>query len=503
MADRDDEETEGLLPGTGTACPMKILGPEDDNSDVAWRVTGSCLGLLASSYNILAADLVTSMMQDLYGNLIFTDAARHFMWGLQLSGLVSGMVGFGLASDLLGRRWTSVISAGLITLGAIAGVLTVPSGSSGSTANLPWEFGLCRFVMGLGAGGEFPLAVTVTADAARGMESRGQLLAVLASMHGLSMLLLGGVCFGAFTLQLSNEAMWRLMLAVGTLPAWEAAFLRLRMETSGPYSDVAWRFEDVLSTTSRAMAQGRRPLWKQQFRQLGKAVEIYWQQLLAAMAVWLLMNASLHRVGTLRGHLLGHSLGYDGLAPEGKARADARFLLISGTVATAGFAIAIMLVKRVGPGALQLYGFLGTAAAFFAASLTLGQAPKDGLLACLGVALLSMSLGPRTATLVDPTEAFPACARGTFVGLCAACGELGVLLGDHVRSLSETGSVTPTVLIHCGSLALLGAGASVLFGRREGDRCVLESPRLAARVRLDLYGHHARCDFQGGFGPGW
>lgn len=493
---------------------MKILGPEDDCSDVAWRVTGSCLGFLASSYNVLAADLVTSMMQNFHGDQVVSETSRHFLWGIQLGGLVLGMVGFGLASDLVGRRWTSVVSASLLTLGALASVFVMPHLGSGHEASrLPWEFGLCRFAMFLGAGGEFPLALTVAADAARGLESRGQLLALLASMYGLSMLLLGGVCFGALSLQLSHESSWRLMLAAGALPAWEAAFLRLRMETvenSGPYPDVAWRFEDMLGPRGAMARGGRRPLWRQQLHQLGKALQIYWPQLLGGMAVWLLTDASLHRAASLRGHPLGDSLGYGALTPEGKATMDAWFLIACGAITTAGVAVAALLVGRVGASSLQLYGFVAAAAAFFAASLTVGltvgRTARGGLLPSLAAALFFLSLGPRAATLVSPTEAFPACARGTFVGLCAACGELGALLGVLVRGLSETGAVTPIVLVHCGSLALLGAVASVLSWPKEGDPSMLESPRLAARVSLNLYGHRARCDFQGGFGPssgGW
>ena len=104
-----------------------------------------------------------------------------------LIGSVLGQLGFGFAGDIFGRKWSFVITAALIILGCL-GAATASAGfevpncspidmghyigfgsqacmPKGSFDNVYFQLVAWRFILGLGVGGEYPLASTITRQA--------------------------------------------------------------------------------------------------------------------------------------------------------------------------------------------------------------------------------------------------------------------------------------------------------------------------------------------------
>lgn len=73
-----------------------------------------------------------------------------------LLGLLLGQILFGIFGDTLGRRSSFFMASSLLVLGSVLSVF-----SSGSGV---FEFSLFRFIVGLGAGGMYPLVAAITRE---------------------------------------------------------------------------------------------------------------------------------------------------------------------------------------------------------------------------------------------------------------------------------------------------------------------------------------------------
>lgn len=89
---------------------------------------------------------------------------------------------------------------------------------------------ICRFILGVGIGGEYPLSATISAESAV-TATRGRNTAAVFSMQGFGMLLapvLGYVLVS--TMGTDNlDLVWRLLLAFGAVPGLVMFYWRLTM----------------------------------------------------------------------------------------------------------------------------------------------------------------------------------------------------------------------------------------------------------------------------------
>ena len=116
----------------------------------------ACIGFLADSYDLFTIDLVVLILQLEYGELLVSARAKAMMVSAMLAGVVIGQLAFGYVADWLGRKWAFVTTAALTILGALS--CSLCSGP----ATLPIQMSVCRFFLGLGVGGEYPLSATET-----------------------------------------------------------------------------------------------------------------------------------------------------------------------------------------------------------------------------------------------------------------------------------------------------------------------------------------------------
>ena len=83
-----------------------------------------------------------------------------------------------------------------------------------------------RFMMGVGIGGEYPMASTVTSESSTN-STRGRNLAAVFSMQGVGRIMCATVlCIVAHTMGTNWNAMWRVAVIIGALPMVGALYLR-------------------------------------------------------------------------------------------------------------------------------------------------------------------------------------------------------------------------------------------------------------------------------------
>jgi len=136
------------------------------------------MGFLADAYDLFVIDMVMSILHRLHpGGMGAND--KSMVASATLVGAIIGQVSFGLLGDWIGRRWTFMATCVLIIMGAVlSGCVTW-----GGPVALVTQLALCRFCLGVGVGGEYPLAATIAAEGAS-FGSRGRLIAAIFSMQG-------------------------------------------------------------------------------------------------------------------------------------------------------------------------------------------------------------------------------------------------------------------------------------------------------------------------------
>lgn len=82
-------------------------------------------------------------------------------------GLFVGQVVFGILGDYIGRRRTFVWSTVAMAVGSTLSIFSGSIPFVSSTITPLFEFGLFRFVVGLGAGGLYPIVATVTRESSQ------------------------------------------------------------------------------------------------------------------------------------------------------------------------------------------------------------------------------------------------------------------------------------------------------------------------------------------------
>jgi MFS family permease len=171
------------------------------------------------------AELLGSQSHQLSNTAVQTQAAA-WMTSIFIAGWATGGLIFGIYGDRLGRVRTMAITIAIYSLF---------TGLSATALHL-WDFGLYRFLTGVGIGGEFAAGASLIAEI---LPARLRPYA-LGFMQAVAMLgtLLGTLCSMGIEVtahyQVAHReiAGWRLLFMIGALPALVLIPLRLKVEES-------------------------------------------------------------------------------------------------------------------------------------------------------------------------------------------------------------------------------------------------------------------------------
>src|SRR6266705_6064313 len=126
-----------------------------------------------------------------------------------------GSVIFGYLADHLGRKFVYGYELVVLAVGAIASAL-----SPNVIVLL-----IFRFILGLGIGGDYPVSATLMSEYAN-RRDRGKLITMVFSMQGLGLILGPLVALGLLLVGMQHDLTWRIMLALGAVPALGTFYLR-------------------------------------------------------------------------------------------------------------------------------------------------------------------------------------------------------------------------------------------------------------------------------------
>lgn len=343
-------------------------------------------------------------------------------------GMAIGAFVFGIFADRIGRKsvfiWTLVIFSIASGLSAMATTLTV--------------FMILRFLIGMGLGGELPVASTLVSESVASHE-RGRVVVLLESFWAVGWLLAALISYFIIP-----EYGWRVALLLTAIPALYAIYLRLHLPDSPQFT--------AKKNPSRSIMQNLKDVWSKQYIKPTLMLWIVWFTVVFSyygMFLWL------PSVMVLKGFSLIKSFEY---------------VLIMTLAQLPGYFTAAWLIEKLGRKFVLATYLFGTALS----ALVFGLTDMTWILIVSGMLLSFFNLGAWGALYAYTPEQYPTVIRGTGVGMAASIGRLGGIFGPLlVGVLMAKGiSIGWIFSIFCVSI-LIGIIAILLLGK-ETKQTVLQ-----------------------------
>ncbi len=408
-------------------------------------------------FDAMDVGIVTFVLASLKTSWSLTHQQIGNIASVGLLGMFIGAAFAGTLSDRIGRKM------------AFQGTLFVFSIASG-LCGLAWGYGsllFFRFLVGLGLGGELPVASTLVSEFSPA-RYRGRMLTLLESFWAYGWVL--AAIIGYFVIPRWG---WRAAFFLGALPAFYVFVLRRAMPESprfllsrGKEAEAEkilqrWGGEEAggeesgsgLGSGQQISGDSGQPSpAKVGFRELWSFS--YLRRTLCLWILWFCMVYSYYGIFIWLPSLLVES-GYTLIR-------SFRFVLIITLAQIPGYFSAALLVDRIGrKWVLTSYLFLCALAANF-----FGRANSVGEILLWGSLISFFNLGAWGVVYTYTPELYPTRLRGTGSGWAAAFGRLGgivapavvgAMLGAGSRSHMEIfGMFTVVLLVGALNVAVLG-----------------------------------------------
>jgi MFS transporter, putative metabolite:H+ symporter len=373
------------------------------------------------------------------GMLSFIIAALKVEWDLsseqmgwigsvQSIGMAVGALIFGLMADRIGRKNVFIITLLLFSIG---------SGISAFATSIT-VFLILRFFIGMGLGGELPVASTLVSESVPA-EKRGRIVVLLESFWAAGWLIAAVISYFIIP-----KYGWSTALLISATPALYALYLRVGLPDSP-------RFEAIKEKEKISPFQSLANLWTNEYRRRTTMLWIVWFCVVFSyygMFLWL------PSVMVLKGFSLIKSFGY---------------VLIMTLAQLPGYFTAAWAIERFGRKFVLAVYLIGTAISAF----LFGNAESTTLLITSGILLSFFNLGAWGGLYAYTPEQYPTIIRGTGSGSAAAFGRLGGVLGPLLVGylVAQNTSISTIFTIFC--ISVFVAALAVIFLGKETKNKVL------------------------------
>jgi putative MFS transporter len=380
------------------------------------------LGIAGTGWMFDALDvgLLSFVMAALKQDWNLPASAVGWIGGINSIGMAFGALLFGLLADRIGRQRVFILTLLLFS---------VASGLSALSVTLGMLLAL-RFFIGMGLGGELPVASTLVSESVPARE-RGKIVVLLESFWALGWILAALIAY--FVIPRYG---WRIALLLGALPALYAVYLRLQLPDSPRFLPRA--------AARAGFAKNLAQLFSQPHR---RATVMLWMLWFSVVFSYYGMFLWLPGVVGLKGFGLMKSFEY---------------VLIMTLAQLPGYFSAAWLIERFGRKFVLITYLLGTAlsAYFFGNAATVTQ------LLIAGMLLSFFNLGAWGALYAYTPEQYPDAIRATGAGAAAAIGRVGGIFGPLAVGycLAAQISIEAIFLIFC-AVIVLGVCAVAALGR--------------------------------------
>lgn len=416
----------------------------------------SGMGLMADMYDLNIINIVRPLLEAEYGQM--SPWQNSLITSASIGGCIVGMLVIGNLSDKIGRRSLFVATAVLISFAMLGSALAVPTPSLGMDV-YTWLI-LWRFLMGIGLGGEYPLAAANTVENVGAANSTRSLLLVYAVAA------IGDIGAPLVVLALSvgptahmAGGIWRLAFGFGAMMSLLCAGSRWALlketqsfrRTAEAPRLVAGDAEDA--RTIRESGDRCHPLTA--LRHMPKS-------LIGTCGAWLIYDIVTYACG----------LYSTDIFPMDNSLGSAWTVLFINSISIPGLVVALIASPYVSLRDLQLVGFVGMMLCFVPLASNWYRTGQSGNLTLFSIMRCFDYLGPGVGTYVIPGQVFPTKVRGTAHGMAAATGKVGALIGTVLFPLLSEEFGLGWTLVMCAGLSMLGLMWTLLFVPSYGAKAI-------------------------------
>ena len=371
-------------------------------------------------FDALDVGLLSFIMAALKHDWNLSATQVGWIGGINSIGMALGALVFGLLADRIGRKKVFILTLLMFS---------VASGLSALATTLVMLLVL-RLFIGLGLGGELPVASTLVAESVPAHE-RGRIVVLLESFWALGWILAALIAY--FIIPSHG---WRIALLLGALPALYAVYLRLRLPDSPRFAPPTAAHTGFASKLAQLFARPYR-----------RATVMLWVLWFSVVFSYYGMFLWLPGVVGLKGFGLMKSFEY---------------VLLMTLAQLPGYFSAAWLIERFGRKFVLITYLLGTAlAAYF-----FGTADSVAQLLTAGMLLSFFNLGAWGALYAYTPEQYPDAIRATGAGAAAAIGRVGGIFGPLAVGYLLTAQVgIETIFVIFCTVIVLGVTAVAVLGK--------------------------------------
>ncbi|KAG7086871.1 hypothetical protein E1B28_002792 [Marasmius oreades] len=486
------------------------------------------VGFFLDAYDLFIINPVSTMLQyRLYGGNLLPPRLEGLMKASANIGTVIGQLLFGYLADSLGRKAVYGKELMVIIIATIL-CLTTPTGQISPDSCLIY-LSIFRILVGVGVGGDYPLAASIISDRAN-LRKRGTLLAYIISNQG----------WGSFVGSLATiivlecykhvmnvegktskvDGVWRIIVGISLIPAFGTLYQRVTMPESKRFeaskdleqeknlmelklanertegfhvksssSGLDTSKEEAAATAEfniDEIPEARKE--RAQFREFCRYFS-EWRHLkllIGTSMCWFLLDIAFYGINLNQNFVL-QQIGFDGktgTAWERLFNVSTGGIIITALGFVPGYWATILTIETLGRKKIQLHGFL--LAALFLGILagkfdTLSHA---SFIVCFALLQFFFNFGANMTIYIIPAELFPTRFRGFAHGISAAAGKVGAMISALAFNQLSKDIGTPAVLWIFFSVCILGALFTLLLPEvkgRDPDLILAEEIREARR----------------------
>lgn len=374
------------------------------------------------------------------GMLSFIIAALKVEWNLSAEqmgwigsinsiGMAVGALIFGLMADRVGRKSVFIITLLLFSIG---------SGASAFTTTITM-FLVLRFFIGMGLGGELPVASTLVSESVP-VEKRGRIVVLLESFWAVGWLVAAVISYFVIP-----KFGWQVALLISAIPAIYTLYLRMGLPDSP-------RFTEVKKKEKISVFQSMAKLFSKEY---GRQTTMLWVVWFCVVFSYYGMFLWLPSVMVMKGFSLIKSFEY---------------VLIMTLAQLPGYFTAAWFIEKFGRKFVLAVYLTGTAiSAYF-----FGNADTTALLMISGILLSFFNLGAWGGLYAYTPEQYPTIIRGTGTGMAASFGRIGGVLGPLLVGYLVAGKTSVSMIFTIFCITILVGAAAVVFLGKETKSKVLE-----------------------------
>lgn len=383
----------------------------------------SSLGVLLDGYNLT---IIAVALIPLSAVFHLQPASLSLLASSMLLGSVAGGISAGVLADRWGRR--TLLIADLL-------VFLVFSLVSALVDHYVWLV-LCRFVVGIAVGADYAISPTYLAEFSP-PETRGFNMGAMWVAWSVGAVLSFGVG-GIMVIGFAPDLSWRLLFAMGMVPALIGLLMRTRLPESPRWLNRPLRVQNQLKAMPRKSGLGR--AW----------ILVLWP--------WFFYDFASYGLGLLLPLLLT-SHGY---ASHATAIWTTGLGALMGGL---GSVWAMFRVDRRGRTFWQMRGFMLATGGLWLLAGFLQWRTHAVMVVVAGLMVVNffMGLGPGLTAGMLPAEIFPTSRRATAQGIATAFSRIGAVVGVFILGVFETRGGFEGVLVATGAASCMGLLLTWLF----------------------------------------